>query len=199
MQKEFNIEKIKQILDGNFEKSKEQLIYASLLIMIFEEFKKLVLDNVESFFSSRFYMENGNLVFERGEEFKKLIKEYGKGKHGQHKKGDFRAAMNFFESHNAISQEENNEVERLFLLRNDIGHELFGILFDDNIHPITKEDILFVYLMFLKILRWWYKEIEATTNPDYDQETYELTDFDNVHTGQSIILQVLVKIDEQKS
>lgn len=63
---------------------REQLILAGLLLMLFERFKKYALDQVEGFFASHIKFSEGSLIYRRGEEFKKLIKEHGKGKSGQH-------------------------------------------------------------------------------------------------------------------
>lgn len=66
----------------------------------------------------------------------------------------------------AITENELNDIERIYMLRNDIGHELFHIIADDNKRPIKLADVMITFSVYLKIMRWWVKEVEATTDPD---------------------------------
>ena len=78
-------------MDGAGVDIRQQLILAGLLLMLFERFKKYALDRVEGFFSDHFEFREGSLFYRRGEEFKKLIQEHGKGESGQQGNGAFRA------------------------------------------------------------------------------------------------------------
>lgn len=193
MTQTFEFKKLNKIIEGDGSEIREQLILAGLLLMLFERFKKYTLDQVEGFFSSHYEFKKGNIVYRRGEEFKKLIKESGKGEDGQHGNEAFRAALKWFHDFEAISKEELNEIERLYILRNVIGHELFAIIADDNKHPIKIEDICTVFVVYLKIVRWWIKEIEAVTDPDFDQEKYENSDFDSAESFDTIFLREILK------
>lgn len=184
--------KLKKIIDGDGAEIREQLVLAGLLLMLFERFKKYVLDQVEEFFSSNFEFKQGSIVYRRGEEFKKLIKERGKGEDGQHGNKAFRAAMDWFRDSDAISAEEFNEIERLYILRNDIGHELFSILADDNKHPVRIVDILTIFIVYLKIVRWWMREIESSIALSFDREKYKSADFDSAESSDTIFLRQII-------
>ncbi|ETO05366.1 hypothetical protein RFI_32030 [Reticulomyxa filosa] len=189
----YEFKKLNRIIGGDGAEIREQLILAGLLLMLFERFKKYTLGQVEGFFCSHIEFKEGDIVYRRGDKFKKLIKEHGKGEDGQHGNEAFRAALKLFRDFDAISAEEFNEIERLYILRNDIGHELFAIIADDNKHPIKVEDICTIFDVYLKIVRWWIKEIEATTDPDFDQEKYENTDFDSAESGDTVFLREIIK------
>src|SRR5271168_4646042 len=84
---------LRAIIDGDGSEIRRQFILAGLFLTIFERFKKCLVDCVDSFFSHRTEIKDGNLFHIRGEEFKKLIKEKGFDEAGQHKNKAFRAAL----------------------------------------------------------------------------------------------------------
>jgi hypothetical protein len=85
------------------------------------------------------------------------------------------------------------DVERLYSLRNEIGHELIRILAEDGRAPITVFDVLLAFSTYLKIVRWWVKEVEGTTDPDMTEEKYNNIDWDNVESTDTIILREILR------
>jgi hypothetical protein len=188
---EFN--RLNALLDGNGEQVRRQFILAGLLLTIFERFKKYVVGQVDSFFSNQFTFENDDIVYVRGEKFKELVKQKGKGEPGQHSNKDFRAALHWFCDLDAISKDELEEIERIYVLRNAIGHELFEIIADDRKAPLTLWDILTTFAVYVKIVRWWVKEVEMTTDPDFDQDQYDSTDFDGIESADTLFLRSVIR------
>lgn len=188
------IEKIRKILEGDGSEVREQLLLAALLLTIFERFKFYIVDQVDSFFSHHTTIRDGQLSYERGQEFKKLINEKGEGQPGQHGNRAFRAALHWFRDLGAISSEEFDDVERIYTLRNDIGHELYLILADDRKSPIHWIDAVLVFAVYLKITRWWVKEVEIATDPEMTAEKYELIDFGSIKSMETMLLrEVMLK------
>ena len=185
--------RLNAIFAGDGTELRQQFIYAGLLLTIFERFKRYVIDQVDGFFSSHVEIKNGDLRYTRGEEFKKLIKEKGVGQSGQHGNKDFRAALHWFHSLDAIDKDELDEVERLYSLRNEIGHELMRIIADDGKPPITLFDVILTFSVYVKIVRWWIKEVEATTDPDMDEEKYNNTDWDSAESTDTMLLCEIMK------
>jgi hypothetical protein len=74
------------------------------------------------------------LKYTRGGKFKKLIKEKGVHAPGQHANKEFRAALYWFCDLGAITEDEFNDIERIYALRNDIGHKLFQVISDEGIN-----------------------------------------------------------------
>lgn len=83
-------------------------------------------------------------------------------------------------------------MERLYSLRNDIGHELFLILADDNKNPITLYEVIFPFYLYIKIVRWWWKEIEVASDPDMTEEKYNSIDFDEVESSDTLFLREIM-------
>lgn len=189
----YEFKRLKAIFEGDGEELRQQFVFAGLLLTIFERFKKYVVDHVDGYFSSHFEIKDGDLKYTRGEKFKSLIKEKGAGEPGQHSNKEFRAALHWFFDLGAIAKDELDEIERLYNLRNEIGHELLRIIADDGKNPLTIQDVLTTFAIYLKIVRWWIKEVEATTDPDFDQERYDLADFENTESIDTIFLREIIR------
>lgn len=180
--------RLKAIFDGDGTEIRRQLIYAGLLLTIIERLKTHVVGQVDGFFSEDIKIEGGELKFRRGEQFKKLIKEHGIGQPGQHNNQVFRAALRWLQECGAINTEEFDDIERLYALRNEIGHELLLILAEESRQPITIYDVLLVFSSYVKIVRWWWREIECTTDPDMTKEKYDSIEWDDVETVDTMLL-----------
>jgi hypothetical protein len=171
---------------------RKQFILAGLLLTIFECFKTYVVAQVDGFFSNHMEVVDGQIKVTRGEEFKKLIKERGKGQPGEHGNKVFRAAIKWFGELNAVEDWELKEVERLYNLRNDVGHELFRILADDKKNPISVVDVMLIFSVYVKIVRWWVREVEISTDPDMTPEKYDSIDFDGIESIETTILREIM-------
>ena len=193
MAENYEFRRLRAIFDSDGSEIREQFIFAGLLLTIFERFKKYVVDDVDGYFSDHIEIRDGHLKYARGEEFKKLIKEKGVHAPGQHANKEFRAALHWFCDLGAITEDEFNDIERIYALRNDIGHELFQVIADDNKNPIKLDDVLTTFSVYLKIVRWWVKEVEATTDPDFDQEKYDNTNWDEVESIDTIWLREIIR------
>lgn len=176
--------------DGSY--IREQFILAGLFLTVFERLKDFVVGHVEGFLADNYEFKNGELRYIRGEEFKKIINEKGKRQPGQHSDTAFRGALHWFFEFNAITKEELDDIERLHLTRNEIGHELLQVLADDKKKPIEIFDIILVFSIYVKIARWWFKEVEATVNPDLDEETYNGINWDEVETFDTMLMRDLI-------
>jgi hypothetical protein len=187
------MEKIENLLNGDKSDIRNQLIYAGLLIMIFEQFKKYVLETIDSFFSNEIEIREEAAIYKRGEKFKHIIKNHGKGEKGQHTNDAFRAALKWLLTEfNVISKKEFDEIEKLYLIRNNIGHELFRIILDDRKDLININDIYTVLNIYLKIYRWWLKEIEASTNPSFAEYDHDLIDFGSAELIETLLLRKII-------
>ena len=193
MAENYEFTRLRAIFDSDGSEIREQFIFAGLLLTIFERFKKYAVDQVDGFFSDHIEIRDGHLKYTRGEKFKKLIKEKGIHAPGQHANKEVRAALHWFCDLGAITEDEFNDTERIYALRNDIGHELFQIIADDNKSPIKLDDVLTTFSVYLKIVRWWVKEVEATTDPDFDQEKYDSTNWDEAESTDTVFLREIIR------
>lgn len=193
MAENYEFRRLRAIFDSDGSEIREQFIFAGLLLTIFERFKKYVVDQVDGFFSDHIEIRDGHLKYTRGGKFKKLIKEKGVHAPGQHANREFRAALYWFCDFGAITEDEFNDIDRIYALRNDIGHELFQVIADDNKNPIKLDDVLTTFSVYLKVVRWWVKEVEATTDPDFDQEKYDNAKSDEVESIDTIFLREIIR------
>ena len=171
---------------------KRRALSSGLLLTIFERFKVYVTERVDGFFSEHAEIVHGELRFTRSDKFKQLIKEKGVGGIGQHGNKSFRASLHWFYDLDAITKEELEEVERIYSLRNEIGHELLRIIADDDKRPISLRDVLITFGVYVKIVRWWVKEVEATIDPEFDQEKYKTTNWDEVDSVETVFLREII-------
>ena len=192
MAEEYEFRRLRAIFDGDGSEIREQFLYAGLLLTIFERFKDYIVDHVDEFFSHEFQIKDGSVKYTRSEEFKKLVKEKGSGVPGQHANKEFRAALYWFYDLGAITKHEFDEIERVYALRNEIGHELFRIIADDCKNPIKLGDVIITYAVYLKTVRWWVKEVEATIDPDFDQEKYDNTNWDATESTDTLFLREIM-------
>ena len=188
----YEFRRLQAIRDGDGSEIREQFIYAGLLLTIFERFKSYVVHQVDGFFSEHLEVRDGELLYKRGQKFKQFMKEKGTGHPGQHANKAFRAALYWFHELGAITQDEFDDVERIYVLRNDIGHELFRVVADDHKAPIALLDVLITFSVYVKIVRWWVKEVEATTDPDFDQEKYDEFNWDEVESADTVFLREII-------
>jgi hypothetical protein len=186
------LNRLNAIFDGDGTELRQQFIYAGLLLTIFERFKRYAVNQIDEFFSTRIEIKEGSLKYARGKKFKELVRERGVGQPGQHANKEFRTALHWFYNVNAIDKDEFDEVERLYILRNEIGHALLQIVAADGKSPITLSDVVFTLGIYVKIVWWWVKEIEATTDPDMNEEKYDSADWDNVESIDTMLLREIV-------
>ena len=186
-------ERLQSIIGGDGTSIRQQFILAGLLLTIFERFKEYAVKQVDEFFAHQYEVRDGDLAPIRGETFKALIKERGKGQPGQHGNKDFRAALHWFRDLNAIDQVELEEVERLYTLRNAIGHELFAIIADDRKQPIKASDVAMALGIYVKVVRWWIREIEAAIDPDMTQEKYDSINWDEAESTDTAFLRLILQ------
>jgi len=76
-----------------------------------------------------------------------------------------------------------------YTLRNEIGHELFRVIADDEKNPLTLGNVLTTFGIYVKIVRWWVKEFEAAIDPD----SYENADFEQVESADTMSLRVIIQ------
>jgi hypothetical protein len=198
---QYECKKIKNLLKSDGEDIKQQLIIPGLFLMVFEQFKKFVVSSVEEYFLE-FKYNNFDIIKKRGSEFKEIIKKFGKNKKNQHKDSTFRGALHFFSDLDAITTEEVNEVERLSLIRNDVSHELFHIIVDDQKPIIDIENIATILNLYSKIHKWYVKEIETSINPLFieyrDNIDFEKVALFEIELLKRIISKTLLTKEERK-
>lgn len=70
--------RLRKIFEEDGSELRKQMIYAGLILTIFERFKRYIIDQLECFFSSDLQIRDGKIIPKRGEKFTELIKEDSK-------------------------------------------------------------------------------------------------------------------------
>ena len=79
------------------------------------------------------------------------------------------------------------------MLRNAIGHELFAIVADDRKPPIRASDVAMALGIYMKVVRWWIKEIEAATDPDMTREEHDNINWDEAESTDTAFLRLILQ------
>lgn len=174
------------VMEGNAD-IRENLIISSLFSIVLERFKKWSISTVDHFFASDFKGANGQLVLTRGDDFKELIRKYGKMENGKHTCRDFRACTYFFLELGYMTQEDVDTANKYYDEKNNISHELYEIIAEDGKNGVYIDDILLLYTIYKNVVRNWIREVEATTGM-IEPEDYDNCDFDNAETIETVVL-----------
>lgn len=187
------IKRIEEVFNSDGKKIVDQFILAGLILTVFERLKVFIVEHVDGFFSNRIWIDGGKLNFERGEEFKELIREKGNNEQGQHANKVFRAAARWFSELNAIDSDELDHIEKIYILRNDISHELLGIICDPKKQQISLYDVLKIFEIYSKLTKWWAFNIELATDPDMFGDEIESIDINNIENVEAILLREIIR------
>jgi hypothetical protein len=178
--------KIEKILASDGNEIKEQLVLGSLFLMIFERFKNYVEDDL---IKTRIYIPqqefDQGLTHERKKNLhKSFIETYGEGQESQHKNKIFRAILTFLHKKNEITLEELETVEKLYSLRNEIGHELFDILTNDEKPSLSEKNVQLCFKIYRKLIRWHIKWGLEKDCPKMLEEHSNFEGVENIETLQ---------------
>lgn len=102
-----------------------------------------------------------------------------------------RASALWFEKMGAIS---NDDIELLLKLRehrNLIAHELPKVLSTVELDVNLEYFDRILYLVH-KIDKWWIREIDIPTNPDFDDRIFTQAELDGVQSSRMIVMGLFV-------
>lgn len=174
------MDKWKNILDEDI--LKFNVNFAAVFVMYYECLKEFVIEQVRSFYSEHFYMENEKIICDESDDFKKNVRELDKNLEN--------ASLKWFVEAGAITEEDYSTYQKIRKKRNDITHELLK-----NLYMGFKEEEAQLFAEMLRIYnkldKWWINEIEIPISGDDIPEDY---DKDGVCGGQAIMLSVINEI-----
>lgn len=145
----------------NNEKVKENMMFFSIYLMLFENFKEYCVSNLKSFFQEVRIID-GKAQITTSDEYKKLENKKFNGK-----KNIFLATLNWFVDIGAISREDFEKILCIRDDRNRISHELLELLYDDCNENMVK-NFLECIEIYKKVDRWWILNIEIPISGEYN-------------------------------
>jgi hypothetical protein len=162
----------------NPEALRGNLIVASIFLAAYERLRTSVIDRIRAFFTHGFD-ENGPIV---SEEYKSDVLTLDKS--------PLRASLFWLQKMSAIDETDIARVDRVREHRNELAHDLPRFIAtadaEINIHLLEV-----IYDLVAKIDRWWVREVEIPTNPDFDGQ--EVNDSD-IQSGNMLFIQMMIQI-----
>lgn len=167
------------------ESLKSNLIIASMYLAAFELLKSSVIERIRNFFTYEFN-EHGGVV---SEDYKDKVLSLDKS--------PLRASLLWLKEMSAICDADIELIDNIRKHRNELAHELPKFIGIGN-SEININLLVSLYELVAKIDHWWIKEIDLSTNSDFDGQ--EVTNAD-IQSGLVLCMQMMTKIalDEDAS
>ena len=181
--------KREKLLDSFSNILNEDLLHATmnilaLYILVWEAFKKMVIELPKSFFCINPFLDaNGMLKYPESEEYQEEIGSKGKDL--------LRSSLRWFVSLHVITDDEVEKVLKIRKRRNEFVHEMNKILFEG----ISEADCqLFVSLLALyrKIDVWWIKNVVIDTTPLLE-DLDEIKE-DEMFNTQALLIDIMLNV-----
>lgn len=158
------------------ESLKENLMFSSLYIALFESFKDYAVDAVKFFFNTGF--SDDEYTF--SEEYDNNVKTLDKS--------PLKATLLWLKDLEAIDEKDIDIYDELRQYRNKLSHELINLLFEGLPKELPHKYAQLIALR-IRIEKWWIINIDIPTNPDYDSSP-EIEEED-ITTGSQIFNQLI--------
>ncbi len=157
---------------------RSNLIAASIFLAAYEMLRATVIDRIRSFFSNEF--RDGEWITSEGYRANCLSLD----------KSPLRASLLWLQRMSAINDADIALVDSIREHRNDLAHDLpkFLMTADAEVNIQLLDGI---YELITKVDRWWIREVDMTTDPDYDGR--EVADED-IASGNMLFIQMMVRI-----
>lgn len=172
----------------NPEKLKNNLIKSSIYLAAYELFKNDVIEKLRGFFTSSWTIneKTGELEGKPSDSYKEKVLSL-------YPKDEFQACCIWFKNLEAFVDDDLMDIAVIRKHRNMIAHELPKFIATESIQ-VNHDNLARLLSLQQKLDKWWIKEIEVPTNPDFDSESYESIDWDNVFGGNTLFMNLLTSI-----
>lgn len=157
---------------------KDNLIVASLFLAAYETLKTAIIDQIRNFYCCGFN--------EQGE----IISPNYQAKVLALDKSRLLASLLWLKNNNAIDDADIARIQQIRQHRNELAHELQRFLATAEAE-INIDLLGSIYDLVTKIDRWWIREVEIPTNPDFDGQ--DVADKD-IQSGRMLFLHLMVRI-----
>lgn len=159
------------------ENIRSTLMFSSLLQMVHEMIKRLVLHQVKSFYG---FSEFDGIGW--GDD-KSSNERYEREVLSLDERSPFRASLLWLESCEGINSDESHRINEIYQHRHTLAHEIAVFIIDVDSNPDV-QILLDAVTIMRKISRFW-NEIEISLGTF---DSFGNVDADSVHDGQSLVL-----------
>jgi hypothetical protein len=156
------------------------LIRASLFLVAWEVLKNSIIGKPLGFFATEF--EGENLQPKPSVKYKEAVLSLDKNV--------LMASCLWFKSMEALTDDDIQKLQGAREYRNQIAHNLIEFLgsFDKDLED---EQLQVVQELLVKVDRWWVREIEIPTNPDFDGQ--DVPD-EEISSGNMLMLAMIFDV-----
>ncbi|HUT10415.1 MAG TPA: hypothetical protein VMY42_07960 [Thermoguttaceae bacterium] len=160
---------------------KLNLIIASLFLAAYETLRNSIIEQIRAFFTNGFNQE-GCIVDPK----------YQRDVLSRHK-SPLRASLLWFREMHVVDDSDIELVDRIREHRNQLAHDLPKFI-ATNDADINVELIGSIYQLVTRIDRWWVREVEIPTNPDFDDQDVAAIPDAGITSGNMMFLQLMIQI-----
>lgn len=173
----------------NPQKLKQNLIKTSLFISTYETIKSRIVDEIRGFYTFEWKLNEQTREVEPkiGDQYKKQVLDL-------YSKDEFHACCLWLVEGNAFTQDDLNTIAKARKHRNAITHEMSKFLSSPKSYPVDDQLFAAMIEIIKKFDRWWFKEIEASINPEIYKGNIEEINWDNVIRLGTMSLQLMASL-----
>jgi len=170
---------------------KKNLIRSSLYLTAFELLKYAIEQRIKGFLCIGQEMDE-NFEYFNCQDYKDKIVNRRIPQLNNNKNVYYSSCL-WLKEANVITEDEVEELQKIRLHRNKIGHEIPKLMIDCD-HEINLDLFESIKRLFTKIEQWWIVEFEMPANPEYDNFDYDSLDMNEVKSGNMILLNYLIDV-----
>lgn len=160
------------------------LLSATMFITAFELLKDCIVDRVRDFYTLGWGDKTATCP-----EYEQKVLARDK------KRRPLPASLGWLREHHAIKESDIETFNRLAAIRNQLAHELFGVV-TGQVASEYESNFSALIALLRKVEVWWIVNVEMSTNPDYDGQEI---DEDSITPGALISLRILIEVASGKT
>ena len=171
------------------ESLKSNLIMGALFLVTYETLRDSIIDRLKDFYC---------FGFNEGEW--QQSQEYREDVLSRHK-SPLNASLLWLKESNVVDQADLDFVNRVIEHRRQVAHELLKFLATAK-SEFDLEMLRDMVKLIAKVDRWWIREVEIPTNPDFDDQDMSVIPDEEIQSGNLMTLQWMFEIvsgDDQRS
>ena len=160
---------------------RSNLLMASVYLVIYEKFKKIIIERIREFYCNGF--KDGEWIVDSDYQEKVISRN----------KSLLYASLLWYLEIGAIADQDLRDFEEVKSFRNSIAHELDNLIIEgiptDIVNNFNKLNSLFE-----KIEKWWFMNVELLVNPYLSDVEIKELDMDKVVSSSIATNQLLIQV-----
>jgi len=160
---------------------KSNLIVASLFLAAYETLRNSIIEHIRGFYTNGLGHNKSSVG---SDDYEKVLSRH---------KSPMDASLLWLRDRRIVNASDIKLVNRLRKHRNDLAHDLprfIGTRDADVNFGLIEE----IYQLVTKIDRWWVREVEIPTNPDFDDQDVDAIADEEIVSGNMLFLQLMIHV-----